>query len=301
MKKLFSVSPWGRFIASTLGCAAISFTLFLTACDDSGSNSLNEDPSYATDSVTVDKVNEVSSSSKKIESSANEDNKTPESSASEKKDESSSSSDELSSSSEEIQNECGGVIYDPKTQVCEQDKILEKCGEMGYDPQIRYCKGGKIPTDKPKCSDTEDALLYNPETQYCKAGVTPTSLSKCGEDESSLLYNPEDRYCFFGEIVSFAEAVIIAAKTGKANVLEELAALGAPLGERDTGEEGLYPIHWAVRNGNYDAMMFLIQQGVDVNVTSSNGCSPLDWAKSEGYSRLIKVLKKAGGKEICKF
>ena len=300
MKKLFSVSLWDHVIASALGCVAISLLLLFTACDDSGSNSLNEVPSYATDSTTVEKVNELSSSSKKIESSVNEDKKTPKSSASEKNGDSSSGRGEASSSSEEIQNKCGSVTYNPKTQVCEKDKILEKCGEIGYDPQVQYCKGGKTPTDKPKCSDAEDALLYNPETQYCAAGVTPTSLSKCDKDESSLLYNPEDWYCFFGEIVSFAEAVIIAAKTGKVDVLKELAALGVPLGERDTGEEGFYAIHWAVVGGNYDAMMFLIKQGVEVNATCSKGCSPLDWAKSEGYIRLINALKKAGGKEFCK-
>ena len=38
MKKLFKTSPCSRVIASTLGCVAISFPLFLTACGDETTN-----------------------------------------------------------------------------------------------------------------------------------------------------------------------------------------------------------------------------------------------------------------------
>lgn len=96
------------------------------------------------------------------------------------------------------------------------------------------------------------------------------------------------------EVNNLSSAVLLAAKTGKADMLEILAAAGAPLETR--GADGYYPIHLTVKGGHYDAMMFLISKGVDVNIKCGQGYSVLDWAKNEGYTRLIKDLKKAGAK-----
>ena len=98
---------------------------------------------------------------------------------------------------------------------------------------------------------------------------------------------------------NFGTAVIIAAKTGKADILEVLADAGAPLETR--GPDGYLPIHWAVKSGNYDAMMFLIDKGVDVNAKCGQGYSVLDWATNEGYTRLIKALKKKGAKNTPQY
>ena len=98
---------------------------------------------------------------------------------------------------------------------------------------------------------------------------------------------------------NLATAVLIAAKTGKADMLEVLANAGAPLESR--GPDGYLPIHWAVKNGHYDAMMFLINKGVDVNVKCAQGYSVLDWATNEGYTRLINALKKKGAKLTPKY
>lgn len=94
-------------------------------------------------------------------------------------------------------------------------------------------------------------------------------------------------------------AVLIAAKTGKVDMLQVLADAGAPLENR--GPDGYLPIHWTVKNGNYDAMMFLIDKKVDVNAKCDQGYSVLDWATNEGYTRLIKALKKAGAKNTAQY
>ena len=65
--------------------------------------------------------------------------------------------------------------------------------------------------------------------------------------------------------------------------------------------DGYYPIHLTVKGGHYDAMMFLIKKGVDVNVKCGQGYSVMDWAKNEGYPRLIKELKKAGAKNTAAY
>ncbi len=98
---------------------------------------------------------------------------------------------------------------------------------------------------------------------------------------------------------NFGTAVLIAAKTGKADMLELLANAGAPLESRSP--DGYLPIHWAVKNGNYDAMMFLMSKGADVNAKCGQGYSVLDWATNEGYTRLIKALKKAGARNTAKY
>jgi ankyrin repeat protein len=93
--------------------------------------------------------------------------------------------------------------------------------------------------------------------------------------------------------------VLLAAKTGKVDMLEVLADAGAPLDSRSA--DGYLPIHWTVKNGQYDAMMFLINKGVDVNAKCGQGYSVLDWATNEGYPRLIKALKKAGAKNTPQY
>jgi ankyrin repeat protein len=98
---------------------------------------------------------------------------------------------------------------------------------------------------------------------------------------------------------SLGTGVLIAAKTGKVDMLQVLADAGAPLDNR--GPDGYLPIHWTVKSGNYDAMMFLIEKGVDVNAKCGQGYSVLDWATNEGYTRLIKALKKAGAKNTPQY
>ncbi len=101
------------------------------------------------------------------------------------------------------------------------------------------------------------------------------------------------------ETQTLGTAVLLAAKTGKVDMLEVLAEAGAPLDSRSA--DGYLPIHWTVKNGNYDAMMFLINKGVDVNAKCGQGYSVLDWATNEGYTRLIKALKKAGAKNTPQY
>lgn len=97
-----------------------------------------------------------------------------------------------------------------------------------------------------------------------------------------------------GEIQNAAQAVALAAKLGYADILQILGDAGAPLEMR--GADTYYPIHLAVKGGNYDAMVYLVSKGVDVNAKCGQGYSVLDWAKNEGYTRLIAYLKKHGAK-----
>lgn len=98
---------------------------------------------------------------------------------------------------------------------------------------------------------------------------------------------------------AMSTAVLLAAKTGKAEMIEVLADGGAPLETR--AADGYMPIHWAAKEGNYDALVALIKRGVDVNAKCGQGYSVLDWATNAGWTRLIKEIKKAGGKITPKY
>ncbi len=96
------------------------------------------------------------------------------------------------------------------------------------------------------------------------------------------------------EPANMTPAVIYAAKVGNAEMLQVLGDAGVPLDMR--APDGYFPIHYAVKGGHYDALMYLLSKKVDVNVKCKQGYSVLDWAKNEGYTRLIKAVQKAGGK-----
>lgn len=97
-----------------------------------------------------------------------------------------------------------------------------------------------------------------------------------------------------GDIANAGAAVNLAAKLGSIDILKELGEAGAPLENR--GADSYYPIHLAVKGGHYDAVEYLVSKGVDLNVKCGQGYSVLDWAKNEGYTRIIALLKKKGAK-----
>lgn len=97
MRKQFSMSLKSHVIASTLGCVAISFPLFLTACGDDSSSSPSSEETSSDSSYSEP----ASSSFEEEESSDSRDEESSSSEESSAVEESSSSSEELSSSSSE--------------------------------------------------------------------------------------------------------------------------------------------------------------------------------------------------------
>ena len=115
---------------------------------------------------------EVEGSDNEGDSSSSSEEEESSSSSKKKKDkdkEDSGSGEGGSGEGGETTKKCGGVTYDPETQVCgEGETILDKCGEETVNPKTQYCKDGTTPTDLPKCGTATDAPKYNPNTQYCR-------------------------------------------------------------------------------------------------------------------------------------
>ena len=149
---------------------------------------------------------------------------------------------------------------------------------------------------------TEDSVIYHLAyyQDYGFHGMLMTAeelIGLCGTES----YSDNVQYCKDGELMDSYDAVILAVKTNDVDMLQDVWYLTDRSNIGRCGSDGYYPIHWAVKKGNYEAMMFLIDKGVDVNAKSANGWSALDWATEEGYTRLIKALKKAGAKNTAQY
>ncbi|MFA6341906.1 MAG: ankyrin repeat domain-containing protein, partial [Fibrobacteraceae bacterium] len=102
-----------------------------------------------------------------------------------------------------------------------------------------------------------------------------------------------------GVIEKASSSVNLAAKLGNLEIIQILGDAGAPLEIR--GADTYYPIHLAVKGGHYDVVNYLISKNVDLNVTCGQGYSVLDWAKNEGYTRIITLLKKHGARNTTAY
>jgi ankyrin repeat protein len=102
-----------------------------------------------------------------------------------------------------------------------------------------------------------------------------------------------------GILEKTSSSVNLAAKLGNLEIIQILGDAGAPLEIR--GADTYYPIHLAVKGGHYDVVNYLISKNVDLNVTCGQGYSVLDWAKNEGYTRIITLLKKHGARNTAAY
>lgn len=100
-------------------------------------------------------------------------------------------------------------------------------------------------------------------------------------------------------LMNLGGAVTMAARQGFVEIAQILGDAGAPL--EDRSPEGYTPLLWAVKNGHLPVVEYLISKNVDVQKTCPQGYSALDWAVNENYSKVIAVLKKAGGKHTAAY
>ena len=80
---------------------------------------------------------------------------------------------------------------------------------------------------------------------------------------------------------------------GDAWTLEEVYMRGAPVDERD--DNGFTPIHIACQLNNFDAIMVLLNIGVDINSKSRAGFTPLYMAYAAKSAQAITILEENGG------
>jgi ankyrin repeat protein len=57
---------------------------------------------------------------------------------------------------------------------------------------------------------------------------------------------------------------------------------------------GWTALHFAVVNGDYDLVKYLLSNGANVNHTSDEGSTALSLARQEKYKEIISLLKNKG-------
>jgi ankyrin repeat protein len=70
-------------------------------------------------------------------------------------------------------------------------------------------------------------------------------------------------------------------------VVRVLLKNGADINARDKSHQS--PLHWAVQQGNKDAVELLLQNGADRAVRDSEGKTPLDYSDNDDISTLLKA------------
>jgi len=84
----------------------------------------------------------------------------------------------------------------------------------------------------------------------------------------------------------------LAAKTGSIGELLQLIKT-EPQNINQSDDYGWTPLHFAVRTGNEEAVLILLKNGAKVSNTNLRGSSPLHFAASLGFNRIIKALLNA--------
>lgn len=82
------------------------------------------------------------------------------------------------------------------------------------------------------------------------------------------------------------------AKRGDLELMELLVSMGAPYFEPSEDNVGMSPIHWACTEGRLEVVRFLVERGVNINVTDTSGCTPLLIAAQYGQADVAAFLIK---------
>ena len=87
-------------------------------------------------------------------------------------------------------------------------------------------------------------------------------------------------------------ALIRAVRTGDTDTVVDLLDRGVPIDTKD--DEGKSLLHWAAEGGHVTAMRLLIRRGCDVDSVDGRGLTPLHWAAVMGQTKAVRVLIQMG-------
>ena len=135
----------------------------------------------------------------------------------------------------------------------------------------------------------------NIESKCIGCGGTPlTHAAKTGSIEIAKLLinnnanvNPKDKD---GDTPLHSSSI-----NGHLEIIKLLVNKGADLNAKNE-RLGATCLHAASFSGHEDIVAFLVTKNLDINATEINGLTPIDLAKLDGHTNVIKILKQNGGK-----
>lgn len=91
-----------------------------------------------------------------------------------------------------------------------------------------------------------------------------------------------------------------AAEHGALTAGKVLLAMGANPNSRNPDDYFQYaPIHHAAEQGNTELCLLLIEHGVDINIRTQRGFTPLKFAVGKGHKNLALLLVTLGADTVC--
>jgi hypothetical protein len=188
----------------------------------------------------------------------------------------------------------------------EYKKWLTPPKRVPVDRETPFMYSGKMSSakhmDSPKTHDEELELIRKVcrDEPTVKPGVPPKDLKKkfnpIFKHPLPLSVNRSLHEKLLRRVLcmSLYKQAQAAATLGDAWVLEEVYMRGAPVHLAD--KTGFTPLHMAVNNNNFEAIMVLLNCGVDINATTTSGLTPLYLARAKGATEATKLLEEQGAK-----
>lgn len=93
------------------------------------------------------------------------------------------------------------------------------------------------------------------------------------------------------EEARLGKALLEAARKGNVGEINDLLAKGASLAANDDGNTALF---YAAQYGRMDAVLFLLKEGMDVDVRNRIGSTPLMGAAAKGHKEVARLLYDLG-------
>lgn len=155
----------------------------------------------------------------------------------------------------------------------------------GHEVSVPFVAPGSMP-DAAAHEGLSAVLDALDDMERWKAGELPMALNE--EDRAELERDKARK---------IDEQVIEAARTGSLGLLQRLVAMGGNLTAEDD-DDLLQPIHHAAIHGHKDVVTYLLDHGVDVNVTDGYGRTALHWSAYNGHTDVAQVLLDKGV-DVC--
>ena len=92
-------------------------------------------------------------------------------------------------------------------------------------------------------------------------------------------------------------ALISAVRTGNAETVVDLLDRGVPIDTKD--DEGNSLLYWAAKGGHVTTVRLLIRRGCDVDSVDGSGLTPLHWAAALGQTKAVQeIIRNSANKSV---